>query len=67
MSKNEITRMENSELLANLLMSRDNLVTITNAMCDNKEVDLEDLFQKEQEHYNEYLKEVYWRMNHGKR
>ena len=61
MTKEEARKMENSELIANFLISRDNLVTIKRNMYDGIE-GLEELFDMERENYEIMLKEVYRRM-----
>ena len=61
MTKEEARKMENSELIANFLISRDNLVSIKRNMYDGIE-GLEELFDMEREKYEIMLKEVYRRM-----
>lgn len=60
---NDPKKMENSELLANFLISRDNLVAIRRASIDNPQnQSLLEMFDIEQKKYNELLLEVYRRM-----
>ena len=66
--KKVVNKMENSELLAHFLMSRDNLISIKRALLDNaKDEDLYSLFDLEEKRYNEYLMEVYRRMQYARR
>lgn len=62
----DIGKMENSELLAYFLIKRDNLTLIKRRMYDGEE-GLEELFDLERKEYEDYLKEIYWRLNHGKK
>ena len=63
MNKEQIKNMENSELLAHLFNSRDNLIIIRRKMYDNPHTDgLIELFDLEREQYDELTKEVYRRM-----
>ena len=60
---NDPKKMENSELLANFLISRDNLISIKRAMFeDHGNVHLQELFDSEQKIYDSLLLEVYRRM-----
>ena len=60
---NDPKKMENSELLANFLISRDNLVAIRRASFDNPlNENLILMFDVEQKKYTELLLEVYRRM-----
>lgn len=61
MTKEEAKKMENSELIANFLMKRDNLVSIKRAMYDGTE-GLEEIFEMERAEYETLLLEVYRRM-----
>lgn len=62
----DISKMENSELMAYFLIKRDNLTLIKRRMYDGEE-GLEELFDLERKEYENYLKEIYWRMNHAKK
>lgn len=60
---NDPKKMENSELIANFLISRDNLVAIRRASIDNPlNENLILMFDVEQKKYTELLLEVYRRM-----
>ena len=66
--KKVVNKMENSELLAHFLMSRDNLISIRRALNDNpQDKDLNTLFELEDKQYTEFLNEVYRRMNYGRK
>ena len=68
MNKEQIKNMKNSELLAHLFNSRDNLILIRRKMYDNPHTDgLIELFDLEREQYDELTKEVYRRMRKWKR
>ena len=59
--------MENSELLAHFLISRDNLISIRRALNDNpQDKEINTLFELEEKQYTELLTEIYRRMNYGK-
>ena len=65
--KKVVRKMENSELLAHFLISRDNLISIKRALLDkptDKELNL--LFKLEEGKYDELIEEIYRRMNHGR-
>lgn len=60
--------MENSELLAHFLISRDNLISIRRALNDNPQVkELNSLFEMEEKQYNELLTEIFRRMQYARR
>lgn len=60
--------MENSELLAHFLISRDNLISIRRALNDKpQDQELNMLFEIEEKQYTELLTEVYRRMNYGRK
>ena len=60
---NDPKKMENSELIANFLISRDNLVALRRASIDNPlNENLILMFDVEQKKYTELLLEVYRRM-----
>ena len=66
--KKVVNKMENSELLAHFLISRDNLISIRRALNDNpQDEELNSLFELEEKQYTEYLVEIYRRMNHGRK
>ena len=66
--KRVLNKMENSELLAHFLMSRDNLVSIRRALIDKpQDQELNSLFEMEEKRYDELLIEVYRRMNNGRK
>ena len=66
--KKIVNKMENSELLAHFLMSRDNLISIKRALLDKpKDEELNSLFELEEKRYVEYLLEICRRMNHGRK
>ena len=63
MNKEKIAKMENSELLAHLFITRDNLINIRRRMNENPNTEgLLDLFDTEREQYDLLLNEVYRRM-----
>ena len=60
--------MENSELLANFLISRDNLISIKRALLDKpQDEEINSLFNLEEKRYTELLIEIYRRMNNGRK
>ena len=60
--------MENSELLAHFLISRDNLISIRRALNDNpQDKELNTLFEMEEKQYNELLTEIFRRMQYARR
>ena len=66
--KKVVNKMENSELLAHFLISRDNLISIRRALNDkpdDKELNM--LFDLEEKQYTELLTELYRRMNNGRK
>lgn len=64
----ELKLLENSQLLCYFVISRDNLISIKRALTDDKEnIDLQIMFDTEQERYESYLIELYRRMNNGYR
>ena len=66
--KKVVRKMENSELLAHFLISRDNLISIKRALLDkptDRELNL--LFEIEEQKYNELITEIYRRMEHARR
>ena len=66
--KKVVNKMENSELLAHFLMSRDNLISIKRALLDKpQDQELNSLFEIEEKQYTELLNEVYRRMNNGRK
>lgn len=66
MNKETIRKMENSELLAHLFNSRDNLISIRHKMYENPNIEgLLELFDLEREQYDELTKEVFRRMHYG--
>ena len=66
--KKVVNKMENSELLAHFLISRDNLISIRRALNDNpQDKELNTLFEIEDKHYAELLTEIYRRMNNGRK
>ena len=66
--KKVVNKMENSELLAHFLMSRDNLISIKRALLDKpRDEELNSLFSIEEKQYTEFLVEIYRRMNHGRK
>lgn len=68
MNKEQIKNMENSELLAHLFISRDNLIKIRQTMYDKPNTEgLLELFDVERAKYDLLTLEVFRRMNYGKR
>lgn len=68
MNKETIAKMENSELLAHLFNSRDNLILIRRRMNEEPNIDgLLELFDIEREQYDELMKEVFRRMHYGQK
>ena len=68
MTKEAVMKMENSELLAHLFITRDNLVRIRQTMNDRRNTEgILELFDTEREQYDLLLGEVFRRMEHGKK
>lgn len=68
MTQESIQKMENSELLAHLFNTRDNLIKIRQRMYDNPNTEgLLELFEVECKQYDLLSGEVYRRMNYGKK
>lgn len=68
MSQKTPEEMENSELLTYFLISRDNLISLRRALFERKDdKELNDLFNLESKNNDNLLKEIYRRMNHGKK
>lgn len=68
MTKESVRNMENSELLAHLFNTRDNLINIRRKMDEQPNVEgILELFNIECEQYDLLQSEVYRRMNHGKK
>lgn len=68
MNKEEVKLLENSQLIAYFLMSRENLTSIKRALNDDKSNnELQELFDLERKNYENLLNEIYRRMNHGRR
>ena len=66
--KKVVNKMENSELLAHFLISRDNLISIRRALNDNpQDKELNTLFEMEEKQYNELLTEIFRRMQYARR
>ena len=66
--KKVVNKMENSELLAHFLISRDNLISIRRALNDNpQDKELNYLFEMEEKQYNELLTELFRRMQYARR
>ena len=66
--KKVANKMENSELLAHFLISRDNLISIRRALNEKpQDQELNTLFEIEDKHYVEFLTEIYRRMNNGRK
>lgn len=66
--KKVVNKMENSELLAHFLISRDNLISIRRALNDKpQDQELNTLFEIEEKQYTELLTELYRRMNYGRK
>ena len=63
----ELKQMENSELLAHFLISRDNLISIRRALNANPQAtEINALFEIEEKQHRELLDEIYRRMNYGR-
>ena len=68
MNKETIVKMENSELLAHLFISRDNLIKIRQTMYDKPNTEgLLELFDVERTKYDLLTLEVFRRMTYGKK
>lgn len=68
MTKTMIQEMMNSELLAHYVNSRDNLISITRRMNENRNTEgLLELFDIEREQYDLLQAEIYRRMERGRR
>ena len=68
MNKEQVKNMENSELLAHLFNSRDNLISIRHRMYENHNIEgILELFDIESEQYDLLIGEVFRRMNYGKK
>ena len=68
MNKEDIEKMENSELLAHLFISRDNLIKIRQTMYDKPNTEgLLELFDVERAKYDLLTLEVFRRMTYGKK
>ena len=66
--KKVINKMENSELLAHFLISRDNLISIRRALNEKpQDQELNTLFEMEEKQYNELLTEIFRRMQYARR
>lgn len=66
--KKVVNKMENSELLAHFLISRDNLISIRRALNDNpQDKEINTLFELEEKQYTELLTEIFRRMNYGRK
>ena len=66
--KKVVNKMENSELLAHFLISRDNLISIRRALNEKpQDQELNSLFEIEEKQYTELLTELYRRMNYGRK
>ena len=67
MTQEELKKMENSELLAHLFISRDNLIAIRHRMYETPNTEgLLELFDVERAKYDLLTLEVFRRMNYGK-
>ena len=71
MKQEEIRKMKNSELISNLFLKRDNLITIKRNLHDNEFIEnsrikheLEEMFDYEEKEYTAILQEIYRRMEH---
>ena len=65
--KKVVNKMENSELLAHFLISRDNLISIRRALIDKpQDHELNLLFKIEEKQYNELLTELFRRMQYAR-
>ena len=68
MNKEQVKNMENSELLAHLFNTRDNLIKIRQTMYEKPNTEgLLELFEVECKQYDLLSKEVYRRMTYGKK
>ena len=68
MTQEELKKMENSELLAHLFNSRDNLISIRHRMYESPNMEgILELFDLERSQYDLLTLEVFRRMNYGKR
>ncbi|MBO7731971.1 MAG: hypothetical protein J6S67_05445 [Methanobrevibacter sp.] len=68
MTKEMIEGMLNSELLAHYVNSRDNLISITRRMNENRHTEgLLELFDIEREQYDQLQTEIFKRMERGRR
>lgn len=68
MNKETIEKMENSDLLAHLFNTRDNLIKIRQKMYEKPNTEgLLELFEIECKQYDLLSKETYRRMEHGKK
>ena len=66
--KKVVNKMENSELLAHFLISRDNLISIRRALNEKpQDQELNLLFEIEEKQYTSLLVEIYRRMNYGRK
>ena len=66
MNKEQIKNMENSELLAHLFITRDNLINIRRRMAEKPNTEgLIELFDTEREQYDLLTLEVFRRMNYA--
>ena len=71
MKLEEIKKMRNSELISNLFLKRENLITIKRNLHDNEFIEnsrikheLEEMFDYEEKEYTAILQEIYRRMEH---
>ena len=68
MTKESVRNMENSELLAHLFNTRDNLIKIRHKMLETPNTEgILELFNIECEQYDLLQKEIFRRMNYGKK
>ena len=68
MTQEELRKMENSELLAHLFNSRDNLISIRHRMYESPNMEgLLELFDLERSQYDLLTLEVFRRMTYGKK
>ena len=66
MNKESVKNMENSELLAHLFITRDNLINISRRMAEKPNTEgLIELFDTEREQYDLLTLEVFRRMNYA--
>lgn len=66
MNKESVKNMENSELLAHLFITRDNLINIRRRMAEKPNTEgLIELFDTEREQYDLLTLEVFRRMNYA--